>query len=388
MTRIVLAHSGSFETSAAIPWLADHFSSAATSGGTSPAEVIAVIVETGRRTDLVELREQALALGALRCHVVDSREEFAREYVLPALQAQAFSGERPPLSAALARAIVARKVVELARMEEASAIAFGCGRVDDRAPLGVLIRALDPSFELVVPSALWAMSDSDLRQYAKRRNIQRLSGLDGAQQVTANVWGRLVMFDLQQNSWTEPSEDLYMLTRAPKDCPDQPAYVEVEFERGVPVRVNCIEMPLLEMIESLETIGGTHGVGRTDSIVTRLDGQRIRHIGEAPAAAILQMAHRELEGMVTPPELARLVSEVGGAYANLVQTGGWFSQTRAALDGFTAAIQPTVTGWIRLRLFKGDCRIVGRRAPVAGDDTQPTAAAASAPDGVPGRGSL
>jgi argininosuccinate synthase len=168
-----------------------------------------------------------------------------------------------------------------------------------------------------------------------------------------------------QDSWAEPSVDIYALTRSPRDCPAQPAYVEIEFEGGRPLRVNSIEMPPLEMIESLETIAGLHGVGRIDLVATRLTGGQSREIYEAPAALVLHAAHRELEQLVIPSDLEQVAHALGRTYAALVTSGQWFSPTRTAIDAFVAAIQPRVTGAIRLKLFKGDCRVAGRRSPFA-----------------------
>jgi argininosuccinate synthase len=337
--RILLAYSGGLESSAAIPWLAERFPG-------SP--IVAVIVDLGRRTELVGLRDRALALGVLRCHVVDARDEFIRDYLMPAMQAGAFAGDRSLVPPALERSIIAKKLVDLARMEDAGAIAFGAGRSLDRASLERLIRSLDPSLDLIA----YTHTPGD--------DVSAGAG-SGPQEIATNLWGRSVAFDAVLDGWAEVSEDAYLLTRAPKDAPDHPAYLEVELECGLPVRVNGIEMPAPEMIESLETIAGAHGVGRTDTILSRPDGAKYRAIGEAPAALVLQVAHQELESLAIPPGLARLVHDLGRAYSDAIEGGNWFSDTRTALDAFTTAIQPRVTGSIRLRLAKGDCRVVGRR---------------------------
>jgi argininosuccinate synthase len=237
------------------------------------------------------------------------------------------------------------------------------------------MRALNPAIQVLAPWTTGTLALPDLREYAYSRGVQIPPAVQGGVEVEANIWERLVMLDAQSPR-TELSEDLYMLTRAPRDGPDQPACVDIELENGIPVRVNGIEMSLLEMIESLDTIGGTHGVGRGDIVVTRLDGRQIRIVREAPAATILQMAHRELEWMHIEPELARMASNVGDAYAEMIRTGGWFSRRRVAMDGFTAAIQPFVTGTIRLDLLKGDCRVVRRTTPSAGSDRRPAVAPA------------
>jgi argininosuccinate synthase len=350
MKRIVHAYSGGLVTSVAIPWLAEQFD----------AEVVAVVVDVGRKTGLVEIRERALALGALRCHVVDVRDQFARDFVLPALQAGAFDEDRALLPSALARPLVARQLVEVARMEQADAIAYGSGRGYDRASLDVLAHALDPSLELIAPARIWGRSQAAVAADAKARGIPDSTAPGEPQVIAANLWGRSIAVDQAHDSWAEVPDDVYMLTRGAGAAPDQPAYLDIEFERGVPTRVNGIEMLLLEMIESLETIAGAHGIGRTDTIATRPDGTKYREVSEAPAAAILQAAHRELTALLLPPDLVAMATRAGAAYFDLIQDGRWFSETREALDAFTRSAQAHLSGTIRLRLFKGDCRVAGR----------------------------
>ncbi len=181
--------------------------------------------------------------------------------------------------------------------------------------------------------------------------------------VDSNLWGRSIECGMLEDPWTEPPDDIFTLTRSPQDCTDQPAYVEIDFEAGVPVRANGIDMPLVELIESLETIAGSHGVGRIDMVENRLIGIKSREIYEAPAAVVLHAAHAELEKLVMARDLDRIKHDMGRAYADLVYNGLWFSHAREAIDAFVKAIQPRVTGVVRLKLFKGDCRVVGRKSP-------------------------
>ena len=358
MERIVLAYSGGLDTSVAVKWLAEEYQ----------AEVIAVTLDLGQGRELSDVRERALALGAVRAHVLDVREEFARDYVLPALQAGALYEDRYPLATALGRPLIAKKLVEVARMEGATTIAHGCnGKANDELRFERAVRALDPSMRVIAPARLWNMAKQEEIAYAKARRIPIPSTVDSPYTVDTNLWGRSVERGVLEDTWQESPEDIYALTRPPRDCPDEPAYVEIEFERGLPVRVNGIEMPLIEMIESLETIAGAHGVGRIDMVENATSGAKSREIYEAPAALILYTAHGELEKLVIPRELERLAHDLGRAYADLVYNGRWFSPTREAIDAFTAAIQPRVTGSVRLKLFKGDCRVVGRRSPLANE---------------------
>ncbi len=354
MERIVLAYSGGLETSIAIRWLAEQYN----------AEVVAVTLDLGQGRELADVRERALAIGALRAHVIDAREEFVRDYILPALQAGAVYEDRYPLATGLARALVSKRLVEIARMEGADAIAHGCaGKGNDQVRLDVSARALDPSIPVIAPARTWSMSRAEMLAYARERHIPVPATMESPYSTDTNLWGRSIEAGVLEDPWREPPDDVYTLTRSLQQCPDEPAYVEVDFEAGVPVRTNGIDMPLVELIESLDTIAGAHGVGRIDMVENRLVGIKSREIYEAPAAVVLHTAHRELEGLVTTRDLERIKHELARTYADLVYNGLWFSQTREAIDAFVRTIQPRVTGAVRMRLFKGDCRIVGRKSP-------------------------
>lgn len=353
MKRIVLAYSGGLDTSVAIRWLAEKYD----------AEIIAVTLDLGQGQELTDVRERALAVGAVRAHVIDAREEFARDYVMPALQARAIYEERYLLASALGRPLIAKHLVAIARMEGAGAVAHGCtGKDNDQVGLDVSVRALDPTLELIAPARLWNMSRSDEIEYARVRNIPVPVTIASPYSVDSNLWGRSIECGVLEDPWAEPPDEIFTLTRSPQHCPDEPAYVEIDFDRGVPVRANGIDMPLIELIESLETIAGAHGVGRIDMIENRLMGIKSREIYEAPAAVVLHAAHSELEKLVIPRDLERIKHELGRAYADAVYNGLWFSQTRDAIDAFVGAIQPRVSGTVRLKLFKGNCRVVGRRS--------------------------
>jgi argininosuccinate synthase len=356
MERIVLAYSGGLDASIAIQWLAEHFK----------AEVVTVTLDFGAGAELVEIRQRALALGAVRAHVIDVREEFIRDYAVPALQAGAMHADRAPMVTALTRPIIARKLIEVARMENATAVAHGAGAMsDDGLRFDALVAALNPALRVIAPTRMWDMTRAEALTFARERGVPVPASYEGPFKTFANVWGRSTLFVPEQDPWAEPAEDIFALTRAPRDCPAQPAYVEIEFDGGRPLRVNSIEMSPLEMIESLETIAGLHGVGRIDLVTPRLAGGQSREIFESPAAVVLHTAHRELEQLVVPSDLEQVSHALGRTYADLVNGGQWFSPTRSAIDAFVAAVQPRVTGAIRLKLFKGDCRVAGRRSPFA-----------------------
>src|SRR6476469_2258929 len=263
MQRIVLAYSGGLDTSVEIAWLKERYS----------AEVVAVTLDLGQGRELTDVRERALAVGAVRAHVLDVRDEFAQEYILPALQAGALYEDRYPLATALGRPLIARKLVEVARMEGATVVAHGCnGKANDELRLELGVKALDPSLTVLAPARMWNMTRQDELAYARVRRIPVPSPIDGPYTVDTNLWGRSIERGVLEDPWQESPEEIYTLTRSPRDCPDEPAYVEVEFEAGVPVRANGIEMSLIEMIESLETIAGAHGVGRIDMVENAATG--------------------------------------------------------------------------------------------------------------------
>ncbi len=356
MTRIILAYSGGLDTSVAIPWLREKYG----------AEIIAVTLDLGQGRELNQIRERAMSTGAIRCHVLDVRDEFARDYILPALQADALYEERYPLATALSRPLIAKKLVDIAHMENATAMAHGCtGKGNDQVRIDVSARAIDPAITVIAPAREWGMTRPEEIAYARARNVSVPTTVTSPYSTDQNLWGRSIECGVLEDPWTEPPDDIYRLTKAPADAPAAPAYVEVEWQDGVPTAVNGIEMPLVELIDSLETIAGVHGVGRIDMVENRLVGIKSREIYEAPAALLLHQAHRELEGLVVPRDLQRLKQRLSQEYADIVYNGLWFSPTRSAIDAFVQNIQPRVTGTIRLKLYKGDCRIVGRKSPFA-----------------------
>ena len=356
MERIVLAYSGGLDTSVAVKWLADKYE----------AEIVTVTVDLGQGKELDDVRERALAVGAVRAHVVDAREEFARHYVLPALQAGAIYESRYPLATALGRPLIAKKLVEVAEMEDAGMIAHGCtGKGNDQVRMDVSSRALNPSIKVVAPARVWGLTRPEEIKYAQQHGIPVPASVENPYSTDSNLWGRSIECGVLEDPWVEPPEDIYTLTKSPVEAPDVPAYVEIEFESGVPTKVNGVKMPFAELINSLETIAGAHGIGRIDMVENRLVGIKSREIYEAPAACVLHAAHRELEALVIPRDLERLKASLSKAYADLVYDGLWFSVTRESIDAFVASIQKRVSGIVRVKLFKGDCRVVGRKSPMS-----------------------
>ena len=339
MKRIVLAYSGGLVTSAAVAWLAQEHD----------AEVVTLTLDFGQARELAVVRERALSLGAVRAHVIDVREEFVRDFVLPALQADALEGPGHPMVVALGRPLIARRLVEMAKMESASAVAHGGapGTQGERA-LHHAIEQLNAELPVLAPAREWGMTPEEVLAFARDRNIHVPPA--ESYRVDATLWGRV----LTSLDGKAVPEDAFTLTRAPQECTGEGAVVDIAFEAGVPVRANGVEMSMIEMIESLETIAGAHGVGRMAV------GS---YVVEAPAAFVLHAAHRELEQLVIGDDLATMKSELAQVYAQAVLGGRWFSDLREALAAFTRVVQRRVTGSVRMRLSAGRWEVVGRTSP-------------------------
>ncbi len=356
MTRIVLAYSGGLNTSLAVPWLRERYG----------AEVVALAMDLGQGRELDDIRERALAVGCLRAHVLDLREAFARDHILPALQAQALYEHRYPMATALGRPLLARHLVRVAEMEGADAVAHGCtGKGNDQVRFEVSVRALRPGTRVIAPAREWGLTRAEAIAAARARNLPVPVAATGPFGTDTNLWGRSIQCGVIEDLSTEPPEEVYAITRPHAACPDIPAYVDLRFEAGVPVAINDVAMSLLELIGSLETIAGTHGVGRLDLLENRVVGIKTREVYEAPAAVVLHTAHRELQAMVMSRDFHRLAQTLAVRYADLVYDGLWFTPEREAIDAFVQSAQRRVTGTIRVKLFKGQCAVVGRHSPHA-----------------------
>ncbi len=350
MERIVLGYTGSLETSIAIPWLAQH----------AGVDVIAVTLDLGQGRELADVRERALSCGATRAHVLDVRDELAREYMLPVLQAEATGEGGVPLVTAPARPLIAKKLLEIARIEGATTIAHCCAPFsEDETRLEAAARALDSSITVVAPLRESRMTIEQRIAFAKDCNIFVPGTAAAADDVDANLWGRATRLAGNAPADGRPREDAYVLTRAPHACPEEPASLVIDFEAGVPVRANGIEMRFAELIESVETIAGAHGVGRFDVAGDGRPGTLI----EAPAAVVLQTAHQHLEECTVPPELRALKEGLALEYAHLIEEGHWFTPTREAIDAFVASVQRRVAGSVRVELSRGSCRAVSCGVP-------------------------
>ncbi len=353
--KLVLAYSGGLDTSVAIKWLQEKYD----------VDVVAVAVDVGEEKNYEEIREKALRIGAVSAYVIDAKEEFAKDFVLPALKANALYEGRYPLSAALSRPLIAKKVVEIARKEGAKAVAHGStGKGNDQVRFEVSFMSLAPELKIVAPVREWNLSREEELEYAKVHGIPVPVRKEKPYSIDVNLWGRSIECGPLEDPQKEPPQDAFLWTVSPQEAPDEPEYIEIEFTRGEPISLNGEKLPLPTLISRLNEIGGRHGVGRIDMVENRLVGIKSREVYEAPAAIILITAHKDLEALTLSRELLHFKQNyIDTKYAELVYYGLWFSQLKECLDAFIEGAEKFVSGEVRLKLFKGSCIPVGRSSP-------------------------
>jgi len=351
--RVVLAYSGGLDTSVAIKWLEEKYG----------LEVITLTLDLGGR-DIAGVKERALQTGAKRAYLFDARDIFVRHFVFPALQADALYEGSYPLATALGRPLIAKFLVDIAHEEGAEFVAHGStGKGNDQVRFDVSVQALDPSLKIIAPAREWNMSREEEIEYARKHKIPVPIKKESPYSIDENLWGRSIECGPLEDPWVEPPEDAFLWTRSPKDAPDEPAYIEITFERGIPVAINGEEMDGVSLIERLNRIGGEHGVGRIDHIENRLVGIKSREVYEAPAALILLKAHKALEEMTLTKQQLRFKEKVAQEYADLIYNGLWFTSFHQDLASYVKSTQRFVTGTIRVKLYKGSITIVGRKSP-------------------------
>ncbi len=361
--RVLLLYSGGLDTSVMLKWIQDQYE----------AEVVALTVNLGQPGEDYEvIRGKALQLGALDCRVLDAREEFAREYVLPAIKANATYGLGYPLFTALGRPLIAKLAVQHARACGCDTIAHGCtGKGNDQVRIEATIATLAPELKVIAPVRSWRMGREEEIAYAREHGIAVKGGTETVPySIDDNLWGRS-----SEGRWIEdldhaPEDDVFQLVTRPEVAPDEAEVVSVEFERGVPVALDGERLELVELLERAATIGARHGVGIIDQIEDRIVGLKVRDIYEVPAAAILLLAHQELERLVGTIHQNQLKPELDRKWAYLVYAGLWWEPLRADLDAYMEAANAQLTGSIGVKLFKGSARVVTRASPNAVYDAQ------------------
>jgi len=351
--KIVLAYSGGLDTSVAIKWLQDTYN----------YDVIAVALDVGEGKDLAFVQEKALKVGAIKSIIVDAKETFAQEYVLPALKANALYEGKYPLVSSLSRYLISRVLVEIAEKEGAVAVAHGCtGKGNDQVRFDVSFTALKPDLKIVAPVREWGWTRDEEIEYAKQNGIPIPIDLDNPYSIDQNLWGRSCECGVLEDPWAAPPEGAYDLTKSIADAPEQAEEVEITFVKGVPTALNGEELPLSELILKLNKIAGNHGVGRIDHVENRLVGIKSREVYETPAATTLILAHRELEFLTQPREVAQFKPIIEQKLAQIIYEGLWYSPLCNALQAFVEETQTFVTGVVRVKLHKGNAIVVGRKS--------------------------
>jgi argininosuccinate synthase len=353
--KVVLAYSGGLDTSVCLKWLEQR--------GATP---YALYLDLGQGEPAEDVRNKAIDIGASDAFVRDAKAEFAEEYVAPAIKANALYGGKYPLFTALGRPLIARKLVEAAREVGATHIAHGStGKGNDQVRFDVTTASIAPDLTVVAPVRDWNMSRPQEIEYAREHGVPVPVTKESPYSVDANLWGRSIEAGPLEDPDHEPTEDVFELTASPENAPDEPRYVEIGFEEGLPTSLDGEELPLVELIAELNRVAGKHGVGRVDMIEDRLVGIKSREIYEAPAALGIVQAHREFENLTLTKDVLRFKSTVEQRYAELTYDGLWFTPLKTALDAFIEATQKTVTGTVRLKLYKGSSTVAGRTAPQA-----------------------
>ncbi|MED1915746.1 argininosuccinate synthase [Brevibacillus sp. DP1.3A] len=349
--KIVLAYSGGLDTSVAIKWLQDTYN----------YDVIAVALDVGEGKDLDFVQKKALQVGALKSIVVDAKDAFAEEFVLPALKANAMYEGKYPLVSALSRYLISRVLVEIAEKEGAVAVAHGCtGKGNDQVRFDVSFTALNPDIKIVAPVREWGWTRDEEIEYAQKNNIPIPIDLDNPYSIDQNLWGRSCECGVLEDPWAAPPEGAYDLTKSITDAPEEAEEIEITFVQGKPTALNGEELPLAELILKLNKIAGNHGVGRIDHVENRLVGIKSREVYETPAATTLILAHRELEFLTQPREVAQFKPIVEQKLAQVIYEGLWYSPIRNAVQAFIEETQKHVTGVVRVKLHKGHAIVVGR----------------------------
>ena len=350
--KVVLAYSGGLDTTVAIRWLKENYH----------MDVVALMVDVGSERDLPAIQQKALKVGAVESLVVDARELFVKHFVFPALKADALYEGQYPLATALARPLIVKLMVDTASEQGASAVAHGCtGKGNDQVRFDVSTMALAPHLKIIAPAREWGMTREQEVAYAKKYDIPVPPESDYS--IDVNLWGRSIECGVLEDPWNEPPEEIYIMTRSPNDSPDTPAYVEVGFERGVPVSLDGKNLDGVSLILELNELAGEHGVGRIDHVENRLVGIKSREIYEAPAATVLLTAHKALEAMTLSREQLRFKDRVALEYADLIYNGLWFTAFHQDLAACVESSQRHVTGTVRVKLSKGKATVVGRKSP-------------------------
>jgi argininosuccinate synthase len=360
--RVVLAYSGGLDTSIIIHWLRQNYG----------CQVVAFVADVGQFEfvrkavqTVSDLKRKAIDTGASKVYVCDLKDEFVRDYIFPTLQANAIYEGKYLLSAALSRPLIAKKLVEIAKREKADAVAHGCtGKGNDQVRFELTFKALNPKLKILAPLREWEMaSRQEEVEYARRYKIPLPIGKEKLYSIDRNLWGVCIECGQLEDPWKEPPEDAYQITTSPERAPSKPVYLDIYFEQGIPTKINGKLFSPVELIKKLNRVGRSHGIGRVDLVENRVVGIKSREVYEAPAATILYITHRELESLTVDRDTFHYKELISPRYAELVYWGLWESSLKKTIDAFVSASQKRVTGNVRVKLYKGNLWVVGRKSP-------------------------
>ena len=355
VSKVVLAYSGGLDTSIIIPWLKENYE----------CEVIAFAADVGQGEELAPLQEKALKTGASKLYIEDLRHEFVTDYIFPMLKSGAVYEGKYLMGTSVARPVIAKKQIEIAEREEADAVAHGCtGKGNDQVRFELTFRALNPNLKIIAPWREWSIrSRQEAIDYARERKIEIPVTKEKPYSMDRNLWHISYEGGVLEDPWRSPDETMFQLTVAPEKAPDTPEYLEIEFEKGIPMAINGQVYDPVSLIEHLNSLGGKHGIGRIDIVENRLVGMKSRGVYETPGGTILYIAHQELEALTLERDTMHYKEMLSKKYADLVYNGLWFSPLKKALDAFINETQERVTGVVKLKLWKGHCLPVGRKSP-------------------------
>jgi len=351
--KVILAYSGGLDTSVAVKWIQQE----------RGLDVITLTIDLGTEQDLEAARRRALEVGAIEALVVDATEIFVDYFVWPSLRAGALYQDAYPLATALGRPLIVKLLVDAARQYGARAVAHGCtGKGNDQVRFDVGVQTLAPDLDIIAPAREWGMTREEEIRYAEEHGVEITVTRQSPYSTDENIWGRSIECGVLEDPWAEPPEDAYEWTTSSAECPDEPDYVKITFECGIPVALDGETMPGPALIRALNERAGGHGVGRIDHVEDRLVGIKSREIYEAPAAVVLHTAHRALEGLTMTRDALRFKRLVSEQYANLVYNGLWYSAFHQDLAAYVVMSQRMVSGTVRMKLFKGLASKVGERS--------------------------
>ncbi len=355
VNKVVLAYSGGLDTSCIVPWLVENYD----------CEVICFCANLGQEEELSGLEAKALASGASKLYIEDLREEFITDYIYPTMMADAIYEREYLLGTSFARPLIAKRMVEIAELEGADAVSHGAtGKGNDQVRFELTVMALNPKLKIIAPWREWHIrSREDALKYAAEHNVPVTATIKSIYSRDRNLWHLSHEGGILEDPWQEPEEEMYQLSVSPEAAPDVAEYVEIHFEQGVPKRVNGVAMGPIDLVATLNTIGARHGVGRIDLVENRLVGMKSHGVYETPGGTLLYRAHEGLEQICLDKQSLQYKQMIALKYAELIYNGQWFTPLREALDAFVAITQRNVTGDVRLKLYKGNIMLVGRKSP-------------------------